>query len=132
MIAPKVTSYVTPTRREAPPTTTRIITRVPTADEAREILRGEHCGCDDVPPAPLDRSKVKAGDTVTLEMEGGRKVTAPVSERTVPGKTKGTWFLDVYSDGSPVSFSAVHWTLTAHQTAPEPEPEWTSEERHDG
>lgn len=41
MIAPKVTSYVTPTRHEAPPTTTRIITRVPTADEAREILRGE-------------------------------------------------------------------------------------------
>jgi hypothetical protein len=41
VIAPKVTSYVTPTRHEAPPTTTRIITRVPTADEAREILRGE-------------------------------------------------------------------------------------------
>jgi hypothetical protein len=41
VIAPKVTSYVTPTRREAPPTTTRIITRVPTADEAREILRGD-------------------------------------------------------------------------------------------
>lgn len=121
MIAPKVTSYVTPTRHEAPPTTTRIITRVPTADEVRDILRGE-------PPAPLGPSKVKPGDTVTLVADGGRKVTAPRSERYAPG----TWFLDVYDDGDPVPFSAVHWTLTDHQPAPEPELEWASEERHDG
>jgi len=67
-------------------------------------------------PAPLDPAKVKPGDTVTLEMEGGRKVTAPVSERTGFGDT---WLLDVYPDDGPVSFSKHHWTLTAHTPAPE-------------
>src|SRR5690606_19386269 len=67
---------------------------------------------------------VTAGDPVTPEADGGRKVTAPVSEHTLPGKAQGTWFLDVHADGNPVSFSKHHWTLTAHQPAPEPEPEW--------
>src|SRR5690606_33766865 len=51
------------------------------------------CNCDLERrfPAPLDPSKVKAGDTVTLEADGGRKVTAPVSEHTLPGKAQGTW-----------------------------------------
>jgi hypothetical protein len=68
----------------------------------------------------IDPTAVKAGDTVTLEADGGRKVTAPVSEHTLPGKTQGTWFLDVHTDGEPVSFSKHHWTLTDHQPAPEP------------
>jgi hypothetical protein len=77
-----------------------------------------------VAPTRPDPSKVKPGDTVTLESDGGRKVTAPVSEHTLPGKAQGTWFLDVHPDDGPVSFSAAHWTLTDHQPAPEPEPEW--------
>jgi hypothetical protein len=67
----------------------------------------------------IDLNDVKPGDTVTLEADGGRKVTAPRSERTLPGYAPGTWFLDVYPDGDPVPFSAAHWTLTDHQPAPE-------------
>jgi hypothetical protein len=67
----------------------------------------------------IDLNDVKPGDTVTLEADGGRKVTAPRSERTLPDYAPGTWFLDVYPDGDPVPFSAAHWTLTDHQPAPE-------------
>lgn len=73
-------------------------------------------------PAPLDPSKVKAGDTVTLDV-------APVGH--APGFTVEG---EVYASDAPGNQSALcvggflfdhhRATLTAHQPAPEPEPEW--------
>jgi hypothetical protein len=74
-------------------------------------------------PAPLDPAAVKAGDTVTLE-KGTAKHVDLVAD------------VDRYQDGdyrftsttSPTHVYRVGdgaWTLTDHQPAPEPEPEWT-------
>jgi hypothetical protein len=76
------------------------------------------CGCDDV-PHPLDPSKVKAGDTVTVTGGGGAhpayEVTGAAWE---PDHSPGTLWV------GPVCISSSLVTLTAHQPAPEPEPEW--------
>jgi hypothetical protein len=78
-------------------------------------------------PAPLDPSKVKPGDTVTLEsvLEAPFKVTGVVEKIDI------TLF---DADGLAVAFNVMIWSrwftvginlrLTAHQPAPEPEPEW--------
>jgi hypothetical protein len=92
---------------------------------ASDICAEPGCNCDLERrfPAPLDPSKVKAGDTVTLE-KGTAKHVDLVAD------------VDRYQDGdyrfksttSPTHVYRVGdgaWTLTAHQPAPEPEPEWT-------
>jgi hypothetical protein len=91
---------------------------------ASDICAEPGCNCDLERrfPAPLDPSKVKAGDTVTLE-KGTAKHVDLVAD------------VDRYQDGdyrfksttSPTHVYRVGdgaWTLTAHQPAPEPEPEW--------
>jgi hypothetical protein len=77
-------------------------------------------------PAPLDPSKVKPGDTVTLEsvLEAPFKVTGVVEKIDI------TLF---DADGLAVAFNVMIWSrwftvginlrLTDHQPAPEPEPE---------
>lgn len=73
--------------------------------------------------APLDPSKVKAGDTVTLE-SGTALVRDVVSAVTKFDDGSGYQFL---SSEPPTSYRRVGptaWTLTDHQPAPEPEPEW--------
>lgn len=68
-------------------------------------------------PAPLDPSKVKVGDTVTVEREGV----------TVRGKagTHGLGILTaVFISGVGTLYFRDGWTLTDHQPAPGPEPEW--------
>lgn len=71
-------------------------------------------------PAPLDPSKVKAGDTVTVS--GGGTGDRPAYEITgvawEPSHSPGTLWV------GPVCISAPLVTLTDHQPALEPEPEW--------
>jgi hypothetical protein len=73
--------------------------------------------------APLDPSKVKAGDTVALRIEQlDRPVLTLAGETHTPntghGVFLGGWRVDDLPD---------YVTLTAHQPAPEPEPEWLFE-----
>lgn len=80
----------------------------------------------DATPAPLDPSKVKAGDTVTLEKDG-----ALVRDVVIEAKSRGVGQFVFYTAENPdplipgtyylVNHGA--WTLTDHQPAPEPEPE---------
>jgi hypothetical protein len=72
----------------------------------------------DTTPAPLDPSKVKAGDTVTLEIHDPEMAPFEVLGEAykVPGQ-------GLSAGGWPIS-NHPHVTLTAHQPAPEPEPEW--------
>jgi hypothetical protein len=70
-------------------------------------------------PAPLDRSKVKAGDTVTVRVE------EEYAHTTHPAYT----ISDTTAYGDPVMVGPFvldqeHITLLDHQPAPEPEPEW--------
>lgn len=77
--------------------------------------------------APLDPSKVKAGDAVRLE-----RGTAVVTDVVIEAKSRGVGQFVFYTAESPdplipgtyylVNTGA--WTLTDHQPAPEPEPEW--------
>lgn len=72
----------------------------------------------DTTPAPLDSSKVKAGDVVTVRVEPNPEL--PPFDITGPAYlTSGNW---MYVGGWPLSENRV--TLTAHQPAPEPLPEW--------
>lgn len=70
------------------------------------------------PRAPLDPSKVKAGDTVTIVGDAAK----------VEGEVHAVFMEDAlvfeigYSHFKVTGADA--WTLTAHQPAPEPEPEW--------
>lgn len=91
--------------------------------DAKDRLQREVAAEVFTAPAPLDPSKVKPGDTVTLE-KGTAKHVDLVAD------------VDRYQDGdyrfksttSPTHVYRVGdgaWTLTAHQPAPEPEPEWT-------
>jgi hypothetical protein len=72
-------------------------------------------------PAPLDPSKVKPGDTVTLTVDPPD--THPAF--TVAGETHTLGGSAVYVGGWRVDDLPDYVTLTAHQPAPEPEPEWT-------
>lgn len=76
-------------------------------------------------PAPLDPSKVKAGDTVTVEVtpvpsSGGRPYTI---HGEVSGGIGGQlWVGPVFLQGNGKWRPGI--TLTDHQPAPEPEPAW--------
>ena len=70
-------------------------------------------------PAPLDLSKVKAGDTVTLERDGGR---LPGQEVMVVSESGTGYTTVILRGGLQVYITGPDaWTLTAHQPAPEPE-----------
>lgn len=72
----------------------------------------------DATPTPLDPSRVKAGDTVTLRVGAGDLPTltiAGLTHKTINGVYLGGWRINRLPD---------YVTLTAHQPAPEPEPEW--------
>src|SRR5690606_11005522 len=83
-------------------------------------------------PAPLDPSKVKPGDTVTVRVEpnpGTGWGTLDHGPEAI--EVTGTVWLDSGDNPhGPVAKVGVHAldlpnvTLTAHQPAPEPEPEW--------
>lgn len=84
----------------------------------------------DATPAPLDPSKVKAGDTVTLE-NGETSVRGPVAhiEKALPmDVVLGFSIRNVgwryIAPGVVAQQEHGVWTLTDHQPAPEPEPEW--------
>lgn len=78
-------------------------------------------------PDPLDPSKVKAGDTVTLESG-----TALVRDVVIEVKSRGVGQFVFYTAENPDplipgTYYLVNqgaWTLTDHQPAPEPEPEY--------
>jgi hypothetical protein len=87
---------------------------------------------DVLAPAPLDPSKVKAGDTVTVRVEpnpgtGWGTLDHGPEAIEVTGKV---WLDSGDNPHGPVAKVGVHAlglpnvTLTAHQPAPEPEPEW--------
>jgi hypothetical protein len=67
--------------------------------------------------APLDPSKVKAGDTVTVEVTDPKHGTV-----TIKGKTWEEFPGDIAV--GPYLLAGEGVTITAHQPAPEPEPEW--------
>lgn len=71
-------------------------------------------------PVPLDPSKVRAGDTVALLVDPPD--THPAF--TVAGETHSLGGPTVYLGGWRVDDLPDYVTLTAHQPAPEPEPEW--------
>jgi hypothetical protein len=84
-------------------------------------------------PAPLDPAKVKAGDTVTVRV-GPSPDTGWGALRHGPEAIEVTgkvWLDSGDNPHGPVAKVGVHTldlpnvTLTAHQPAPEPEPEWT-------
>ncbi|HEV6951919.1 MAG TPA: hypothetical protein VKY86_01595 [Promicromonospora sp.] len=81
------------------------------------------CGCDDVPPAPLDPSKVKPGDTVTLS-RGKSSVTAEVThvQNFIHLEHLGRFRVKGLSSDRTSGYA--EYTLTDHQPAPEPEPSW--------
>lgn len=71
--------------------------------------------------SPLDPSKVKAGDTVTLERDGVT-VAGPVESIGIRPPERPEFKL---ADSRSYDLDGYEpWTLTAHQPAPEPEPEW--------
>jgi len=72
----------------------------------------------DTTPAPLDPSKVKPGDTVTLTVDPPD--THPAF--TVAGETHSLGGSAVYVGGWRVDDLPDYVTLTDHQPAPEPEP----------
>lgn len=96
------------------------------------------CGCgecaaghpDDITPAPLDPAKVKTGDTVTLT----RGQAVVIDEVRAVRHPHTEWFaFELSQDQKGESARAVKagprivldaWTLTDHQPAPAPEPEW--------
>src|SRR5690606_7898244 len=78
--------------------------------------------------APLDPSKVKAGDTVTLSLEGAHVTDVVASWERNPASDHYRAYLthdpDPF-DAKPFRLvGSTAYTLTAHQPAPEPEPEW--------
>lgn len=77
-----------------------------------------------VAPAPLDPTKVKAGDTVTLERNKAR-VTDTVSATDHSDMGGVGPLIRLYETGDWFRLTDVDaWTLTNHQPAPDPEPEW--------
>jgi hypothetical protein len=78
---------------------------------------------DDAPgnAAALDPAWVFPGDTVTLEKDGG-KYEGAVAALTTDGMGRLMWVvmggIQFHMEGPDA------WALTAHQPAPEPEPEW--------
>jgi hypothetical protein len=73
-------------------------------------------------PAPLDPSKVKPGDTVTLERDGGR---LPDQEVVVVTSTERGWIIFILKGAVEVRVTGPDpWLITAHQPATEPESEW--------
>lgn len=75
----------------------------------------------DATPASLDPSKVKAGDTVTLT-KGETSVRGPVTGISYAGG--GEWDFRVGEEAYRRAGRIGLWAVTAHQPAPEPEPEW--------
>lgn len=81
----------------------------------------------DATPAPLDPFRVKVGDTVTLE-RGRASVTDEVA--AWHRRPHGHFSVTLVNDpaGPPYrvvgGITGTSWTLTAHQPAPEPEPEF--------
>jgi hypothetical protein len=88
---------------------------------ASDICAEPGCNCDLERrfPAPLDPSKVKPGDTVTLRIEQGGNPALTLSGKT---HTPATGY-GVYLGGWRIDRLPDYATLTAHQPAPEPEPE---------
>jgi hypothetical protein len=76
---------------------------------------------DALAPAALDPAWVFPGDTVTLEKDGG-KYEGAVAALTADGMGRLMWVvmggIQFHMEGPDA------WALTAHQPAPEPEPEW--------
>lgn len=69
----------------------------------------------------LDPSKVKAGDTVTVERDGGR---LPDQEVMVVGESGMGYTTVILRGGVQVYITGPDaWTLTDHQPAPEPKPQ---------
>lgn len=74
-----------------------------------------------VTTAPLDPSKVKAGDMVTLT-KGETSVRGPVTGISYAGG--GEWDFRVGEEPYRRTGRVGLWAVTAHQPAPEPEREW--------
>lgn len=76
---------------------------------------------DDGSPSSIDPSKVKPGDTATLERDRGRLPDQVVAARSM---TSGGCSTLILEGGIEVKVTGPDaWTITAHQPAPEPEPE---------
>lgn len=91
--------------------------KAPISDTPAAFPLSEVAWLDDTTPAPLDPSKVKAGDTVTLTVDPPD--THPAF--TVAGETHSLGGSAVYVGGWRVDDLPDYVTLTAHQPAPEPE-----------
>jgi len=90
------------------------------------MAEGARCSDDPAEAAPLDPSKVKAGDTVTVT-HGWAKVEDTVTEVADWTPNGGTVALTLaHRPGDPFYLNA--WVLADHQPAPEPEPEWELEQ----
>jgi hypothetical protein len=70
-------------------------------------------------PAPLDPSKVKAGDTVTLTR--GKQVVTDIVVRLDSVTPPEGGFSIILEETSYQYLTHTGWTLTAHQPAPKPE-----------
>lgn len=76
----------------------------------------------DTTPAPLDPSKVKAGDTVTLSADE-TSTRGPVKEIQYAGG--GEWDIWIANHAHPFRAGRIGlWAVTDHQPAVEPEPGW--------
>lgn len=87
-----------------------------------DICAEPGCNCDLERrfPAPLDPAKVKPGDTVTLERDGGR---LPDQEVVVVTSTEQGWIILILKGAVEVRVTGPDpWLITDHQPAPEPEP----------
>jgi len=98
--------------------------RYPDTNAFRVLATNVSSNAHPATPTPLDPSKVKAGDTVTLEREseGLSKVEGTVQSlhRSAARLAHGLMIRNI----DQYVFWTDEWTLTAHQPAPEPEPEW--------
>lgn len=77
----------------------------------------------DATPAPLDPSKVKAGDTVTLHVEyddASNGKPYDIAGEVTLDSYGSRWIGPVMLEGE----QGYEFTLTDHRPAPEPEPEW--------
>lgn len=97
---------------------------------ASDICAEPGCNCDLERrfPAPLDPSKVKPGDTVTLTLEGAEVTDTVAAWERNPAS--GHYRAYLAHDPDPLDAKPFRlvgnaaYTLTDHQPAPEPEPEW--------
>lgn len=101
------------------------------ADPADYLAPAEPFDAAEATSAPLDPSKVKAGDTVTLEK--GAALVRDVVTKIEPHGGNRRFYVSEHADPLQVGpFTASMWyivgygawTLTDHQPAAKPEPEW--------